>query len=198
MSNRVGSAIRDLLGETQHVGSGVATDVDMQAKTCTVLPDDGNPPIYDVRFALLPDVHFYAAPADKSPVIYAHISRQVAVVLHCDTPKEVVVNTGDTRVIWTAQGWAVERPDAALDVTDHVEISAALVVEKGLTTLEVDAEGVGIKANSQSLATILGDLISAIQTLAPIAAAPGSPCVPSPADIAKLTLIAQRLNLVLK
>lgn len=182
MSEQVGSALRTLLGTRPAASTGVASEVDQQAKTCTVTPHDGNPPVYNVRYALLDNAPTYVIPAEGSEVIYTHLSDQVAVILHTDQVQEVSWKVGDTVAVLSS---------------DQVQITGKLTTQAGTSKFSVSDAGIGIEANGQSLASVLQELVSALQVLAPIAAAPGSPCVPNPADVAKLTLIASKLSLVL-
>lgn len=167
MSERVRQAIRDL-AKSRQIFTGVASQIDLEAGTCSVSPSDGGPPYFEVAFKPHPSAISYFVPDEQSEVVCAQLTDQYVIVVSCAKPKLVVV-----------------------EGTNEVQLNA-------INTEITLSGGVKIEANNQSLKTILVDLLTALQQLAPISAAPGSPCAPNPADITKMQALSTRIQSLLK
>lgn len=169
MSERVRAAVRRLAKGQPVIFTGQAEQVDVGAGTCSVIPSDGGPPYFEVSLKAHPDAKAYVLPVEGSEVVCAQLTDQVVIVIGVAQP-DIVIMEGENKIMIKA--WN--------------------------SSLEVESDGIGIKAGGQSLKTVLNDLLTALQTLAPISAAPGSPCVPNPIDVGKFQAMTAQLQLLLK
>lgn len=168
MSERVRHLIRQIAGGQRQIFTGVASQIDSQSGTCSVSPSDGGPPYFEVSLKPHPDASAFIIPVEGSEVVCAQLTDQYVVVIMVSDPETVVV---DARVSIKLQA-----PNTEIELT----------------------QGVKIEANGLSLKTILTNLLTALQTLAPLSAAPGSPCVPNPTDIAKFQTYSTQIQSLLK
>lgn len=136
--------------------------------TCTVEPSDGGPPFFDVALKAHPSAKIYTIPTEGSEVVCAKITEQVVVVIGVSQAKQIVIES---------------EQDTAITV--------------GTSKIAVAGNGLMMEAGGETLKGILTDLLSALEVFAPLAAAPGSPCAPNPADIASVQIIKTKLQLLL-
>ncbi len=188
MSDIIRRAIKEIAGSKQPRPFAFTAEVaEVEGEVCTLFPSDGGPPIYEVRLSPVLDggsLGIRAYPKPGSQALAVWLDEQVACVLEASEYDQILI----------------AMPNGSVNIEeDRITIQAdQVIIEGGTYTVDLDGSGVGISSATDSLAQVLSALVQQLQVMAPIAAAPGSPCVPNPADVAAFSLISTRLQNLLK
>lgn len=83
---------------------GVVTEVDEDALTCSVKPNDDNPEIYDVLLSTNGDLSRVEFPKVDTQVTIGFLDKETAMVLHCEELDKIQIKAGGKELTLSDNG----------------------------------------------------------------------------------------------